>query len=104
MKRFVFDVLRVTVFDEWPEACILHCSKELKEHLTVFPYISKLNTPKFNSQFKSNEQQLKCSLLLHHLNNASKSLTTRNFIQKKSCPSPWNIFGIFENPEVMAFF
>ena len=29
-----------------------------------------------------------CPLLLHHLNNASKSLTTRNLIQKMSCPSP----------------
>ena len=28
-----------------------------------------------------------CPLLLHHLN-ASKSLTTRNLIQKMSCPSP----------------
>ena len=30
-----------------------HCSNELKEHLTVFPYIATLNTPKFNTNFKA---------------------------------------------------
>ena len=36
----------------------IHCSKELKEHLTFFPYIAMLITPKFNPNFKATDNNL----------------------------------------------
>ena len=37
----------------------IHCSKDLKEQCTIFPYIAVLNTPKFTPppQFKDNPQR-----------------------------------------------
>ena len=35
--------------------CKIHCSKELKEHLTFFPLIAMLITPKFNPNFKATD-------------------------------------------------
>ena len=80
-------------------ACMyIHCSTDLKEHRTIFSYIAVLNTPKFTLKTINNDPE--CPLLLYNLNNASKSLTSRNLIQEMSCPSPWNIFAFFENIEV----
>ena len=62
----------------------IHCSKDLKERRTIFPYIAALNTPKFKPHLKAIQNDPKCPLLLHHLTNASKVLTTRNFIQEMS--------------------
>ena len=42
---------QISFYFHWKEH--IHCSKELKEHLTVFPYIAVLNTPKFNPNFKA---------------------------------------------------
>ena len=71
----------------------IHCSKDSKEHCTVFPYIAVLNTPKFtpSPNLKAVHNDPECLLLFYHLNNASKSQNLRNLMQELSCPSPWNI-------------
>ena len=66
----------------------IHCSKDLKERRTIFPCIAVLNTPMFNLHLKAIQNDLECPPLLHHLNYASKSLTTRNLIQEMSCQRP----------------
>ena len=65
-----------------------------------------LNTSMFKPHLLAVLNDQECPLLLHHLNNASMSLTTRNLIHEMSCQSPWNIFAyfFFENHEVRPFF
>ena len=66
------------------ETIYIHCSKDLKEHRTSFSYIAVLNTPSLLPHSKAINYDPECPLPLHHLNNSSKSLTTRNLIQKSN--------------------
>ena len=62
--------------------------KRFKGTPNYFPYIAVLNTRKFSPHIKAIQNDPECPLLLHHLNNASKSLTTRILIPRMSCPRP----------------
>ena len=73
----------------------IHCPKDLKEHLTIFPYNTMLNTSMLNPHLKAIHNDQECPLLLGPLNNVSKSLTTRHLIHEMSCPSAWNMFLYF---------
>ena len=66
------------------ETIYIHCSKDLKEHRTIFSYIEVLNTPSLLLHLKAINNDPECPLLLHHLINSSKSLNTRNLIQKSN--------------------
>ena len=54
-------------------------------------YNAMLDTIMFNPHLKAILNGQECPLLLHHLNNASKALATRNSIQEMSCQSPWGL-------------
>ena len=89
--------------------------KRIKGTPYVFPYISMLNTSKFNPHLKAIHNDQEYPHLLHHLKNASKSLTTKKkLIKEMPSPSPWNISSIFlkimklshfsESPQLLGIF
>ena len=71
------------------------CSKDLKEHCTIVPFIAVLNIPCVSPNLKAIHNDPECPLVLRHLNNASKSLTTRH------CPA--QVHGTFFL-QIMIFF
>ena len=79
---------------------IIHCSKDLKEHSTIFPYIAVLNIACFNPHLKAIDRDPECPLILHYSNNAYNKFDTESVLPK----SMDNMFALFENNKVKAFF